>query len=45
MPEFPAYDFEIVATDILAVIDFLGIQKAHFNFLEYWQCDFAKNRH
>ena len=30
MPEFPAYDFDIVATDILAVIDFLGIQKAHF---------------
>ena len=30
MPEFQAYDFDIVATDILAVIDFLGIQKAHF---------------
>jgi pimeloyl-ACP methyl ester carboxylesterase len=30
MPEFPSYDFDIVATDILAVIDSLGIQKAHF---------------
>ena len=30
MPEFPAYDFDIVAKDILAVIDHLNIGKAHF---------------
>jgi pimeloyl-ACP methyl ester carboxylesterase len=30
MPEFASYDFDIVATDILAVIDSLEIQKAHF---------------
>ena len=30
MPEFPAYDFDIVAKDILAVIDHLNIRKAHF---------------
>ncbi len=30
MPEFPAYDFDIVAKDILGVIDYLNIQKAHF---------------
>ena len=30
LPEFPAYDFDIVAEDILRVVDHLGIQKAHF---------------
>ncbi len=30
MPEFPAYDFGIVAKDILGVIDHLGIKNAHF---------------
>ena len=30
LPEFPAYDFGIVAEDILAVIDHLAIQKANF---------------
>ncbi|MEC8368952.1 MAG: alpha/beta fold hydrolase, partial [Bacteroidota bacterium] len=30
LPEFPAYDFDIVAEDILRVIDHLGIDKAHF---------------
>lgn len=30
MPEFSSYDFDIVATDILAVTDALDIQKAHF---------------
>ena len=30
LPEFPEYDFDIVAEDILTVIDHLGIQKAHF---------------
>lgn len=29
-PEYDTYDFEIVAGDILKVIDHLGIQKAHF---------------
>ena len=30
LPEFPEYDFDIVGEDILAVIDHLGIEKAHF---------------
>lgn len=30
LPEFPEYDFDIVGEDILAVIDHLGIVKAHF---------------
>ena len=30
LPAFPAYDFDIVAKDILVLIDHLGIQKAHF---------------
>ena len=30
LPEFPEYDFDIVGEDILAVIDHLGITKAHF---------------
>jgi len=30
LPEFPAYDFDIVAEDILRVVDHLGIEKAHF---------------
>ena len=30
LPEFPAYDFDIVAKDILGVIDYCAIQKAHF---------------
>ena len=30
LPEFPEYDFDIVAEDILAVIDHLGIGRAHF---------------
>ena len=30
LPEFPAYDFDIVAQDILKVLDHLGIEKAHF---------------
>lgn len=30
LPAFPAYDFDIVASDILVVIDHLKIEKAHF---------------
>lgn len=30
LPEFQSYDFDIVAQDILAVVDHLGIEKAHF---------------
>ena len=30
LPEFPAYDFDIVAKDILVLTDHLGIKKAHF---------------
>ncbi len=30
LPAFPAYDFDIVAKDILVLIDHLGIEKAHF---------------
>ena len=30
LPAFPAYDFDIVAEDILKVLDHLGIEKAHF---------------
>ena len=30
LPEFPAYDFDIVAKDILVLTDHLGIEKAHF---------------
>jgi len=30
LPAFPSYDFDIVAEDILLVIDHLRIQKAHF---------------
>ena len=30
LPEFPEYDFDIVSEDILAVVDHLGIQRAHF---------------
>lgn len=30
LPEYPAYDFDILVEDILRVIDHLGIEKAHF---------------
>ena len=30
LPEFPAYDFDIVAEDVLHLIDHLQIDKAHF---------------
>lgn len=30
LPEFPEYDFDIVSDDILAVVDHLGIERAHF---------------
>ncbi len=30
LPEFPAYDFDIVAEDVLHLVDHLGIEKAHF---------------
>lgn len=30
LPEYEAYDFDIVAADILVVIDHLSIEKAHF---------------
>lgn len=30
LPAFPAYDFDIVAKDILVLTDHLGIEKAHF---------------
>lgn len=30
LPEYPAYDFDIVAEDVLHLIDHLGIAKAHF---------------
>ena len=30
LPEYPAYDFDIVAEDVLHLIDHLGIEKAHF---------------
>lgn len=30
LPEYEAYDFDIVAEDILHVVDHLGIEKAHF---------------
>ena len=30
LPEFPEYDFDIVSEDILAVVDHLGIERAHF---------------
>lgn len=30
LPEFPQYDFDIVGEDILAVIDHLSIERAHF---------------
>jgi len=30
LPAFPAYDFDIVAKDILVLLDHLGIRKAHF---------------
>ena len=30
LPEFPEYDFDIVSKDILAVVDHLGIERAHF---------------
>lgn len=30
LPAFPAYDFDMISADILAVIDALGIEKAHF---------------
>ena len=30
LPEFPEYDFDIVSDDILAVVDHLGIKRAHF---------------
>ena len=30
LPAFPAYDFDIVAKDILVLVDHLGIEKAHF---------------
>ncbi|PCJ80208.1 MAG: hypothetical protein COA49_09510 [Bacteroidetes bacterium] len=30
LPEYDAYDFEIIAGDVLKVVDSLGIQKAHF---------------
>ena len=30
LPEYPAYDFDIVAEDVLHLVDHLGIEKAHF---------------
>lgn len=30
LPEYEAYDFDIVSEDILAVVDHVGIEKAHF---------------
>ena len=45
LPEFPEYDFDIVGEDILAVIDHLGIGRAHFVSPEHRQRDPAEAGH